>query len=142
MTGPGFRPVYGSRLIDAADVLPDTYDDVLGAKILRLQQIDRWTAEKRRLQRDLDIMCPYFGYAGWRADPRDYLIHLVGQSFQYDVPTNKRGRLARFRGVRVRLICLGSGLNTRWIRVGPVNPLDVQAASPDCAFHPEIHARA
>lgn len=104
MTIHAFRPHYSSRMISPFDVLPDTYDDVLGSKLLRLQEIGRWTAEKRRLQHDLETMCPYFGYIGWHAEPRSYLVHLVGQSFQYDVPINKRGHLARFRGIRVRLI--------------------------------------
>ncbi len=130
----GYCPPSGSRLIPGADILPDTYDDVLGAKIARMQEIGSWTAEKRRLQRHLEAMCPYFGYEGWHVDPRSYLLHQVGQSFQYQVPADKRGLLAPFRGIRVRLICLGSGIFTRWIRIGPVNPLDVQAASPDTVF--------
>lgn len=80
MSDFAFRPQCGSRLISASEILPDTYDDVLGAKILRMQEIETWTAEKRRLQRDLEAMSPYFGYVGWHADPRSYLVHMVGQS--------------------------------------------------------------
>jgi hypothetical protein len=76
-------------------------------------------------------MSPWFGYVGCTVDPRTYLVHQVGQSFLYDVPLNKRGRLAAFRGKRVRLVCLGSGTFTRWVRVGPVNPLDVETVSPE-----------
>ncbi len=57
----GYCPPSGSRFIPAADNLPDTYDDVLGNKIARMQEIGSWTAKKRRLQHDLEAMCPYFG---------------------------------------------------------------------------------
>jgi hypothetical protein len=116
-----------SSLIEEDHVHPDTCDDFLGAKIQRMQSINRWTAEKRRLQRDLEAMSPWFGYVGWRVDPRTYLVNYVGESFLYDVPLNKRGNFAIFRGKRVRVMCLGSGAFTRWVRVGPVNPLDAEA---------------
>lgn len=131
MLTAGYFPRHGSSLIQLQHVFPDTYHDVLGAKIKRMQEIDTWTSEKRRLRHDLEAMSPWFGYVGWTVDPRTYLVHQVGQSFLYDVPLNKRGRLAAFRGKRVRLVCLGSGTFTRWVRVGPVNPLDVETVSPE-----------
>ena len=76
-------------------------------------------------------MSPYFGYIGMQVDPRAYLVHQVGQSFIYDVPLNKRGNLSVFRGKRIRIICLGSGAFTRWIRVGPLSPLDVETTLPE-----------
>jgi hypothetical protein len=131
MLTSGYFPCHGSSLIQLNHALPDTYNDVLGEKIKRIQEIGSWTSEKRRLQHDLEVMSPWFGYVGWTVDPRTYLVHQVGQSFLYDVPVNKRGRFAAFRGVRVRIICLGSGAFTRWVRVGPINPLDVETVGPD-----------
>jgi hypothetical protein len=131
MLNPNYFPRHGSKLIRLDHVLPDLCEDVLGAKIRRLQVIDGWTAEKRKLQHDLEVMSPYFGYVGLQVDPRSYIVHQVGQSFIYDVPMDKRGNLAVFRGKRVRIICLGSGAFTRWIRVGPLNPLDVETNSPE-----------
>jgi len=129
MSDAGYFPQHGSSLIKLCDVRPETYEGVLGEKIKRMQEIDTWTSEKRRLQRDLELMSPYFGYVGWTVDPRAYLVHQVGQSFLYDVPLNKRGRLDVFRGKRVRFICLGSGTYTRWVRVGPLSPLDVETTA-------------
>lgn len=131
MLTPCYFPHQGSTLIRLEHVLPDQYDDILGAKIHRLQAIDSWTAEKRKLQRDLAVMSTYFGYIGLWVDPRAYLVSQVGQSFIYDVPLNKRGNLSVFRGKRIRIICLGSGAFTRWIRVGPLNPLDVETNLPE-----------
>lgn len=134
MLTPGYFPRHGSSLINLRDILPDTFEDILGAKIKRMQSIEGWTAEKRRLQRDLDTMSPWFGYVGWTVDPRTYLVHQVGQSFLYDVPLGKRGNFAIFRGKRVRVLCLGSGAFTRWVRVGPLNPLDVEVPSPEISI--------
>ena len=131
MLTSGYFPRHGSSLIDLRDVRPDPFDDILGAKIRRMQKIEAWTSEKRRLQRDLEAMSAWFGYVGWTVDPRTYLVHQVGQSFLYNVPLNKRGNFAIFRGKRVRIICLGSGAFTRWVRVGPLNPLDIEAPSPE-----------
>jgi hypothetical protein len=131
MLAPGYFPPQGSTLIRLEHVLPDQYEDILGAKIHRLQAIDSWTAEKRKLQRDLAVMSTYFGYIGLWVDPRAYLVSQVGQSFIYDVPLKKRGNLSVFRGKRIRIICLGSGAFTRWIRVGPLNPLDVETNLPE-----------
>lgn len=84
-----------------------------------------WTTEKEQLRHDLEVMSPYFGYIRFAAHPRDYIVHLVGQSFQYEVPVNKRGHLARFRGIRVRVACVRSGIRDRVVMVGPANPLDL-----------------
>lgn len=130
MTAPTGRR-YGSRLIDYCDVSPDNFDGVIGANLARMREIEGWTAEKRQLRRDLEAITPWFGYAGWTVDPRDYLVQRVGESFLYNVPLNKRGNFSVFRGKRVRVICLGSGAFTRWVRVGPVNPLDAEAPSPE-----------
>ncbi len=130
----GYFPRHGSSLIDLRDVRPDPFDDILGAKIRRMQSIEGWTSEKRRLQRDLETMSSWFGYVGWTVDPRTYLVHQVGQSFLYDVPVHKRGNFAIFRGKRVRVFCLGSGAFTRWVRVGPLNPLDVEAPTPEISI--------
>jgi hypothetical protein len=135
MLTSGYFPHHGSSLIDLRDVRPDPFDDILGAKIRRMQKIEGWTSEKRRLQHDLEAMSAWFGYVGWTVDPRTYLVHQVGQSFLYDVPVNKRGNFAIFRGMRVRVICLGSGAFTRWVRVGPLNPLDIEAPSPEVSVH-------
>jgi hypothetical protein len=131
MLTPNYFPHQGSTLIRLEHVLPDLCEDILGAKIHRLQTIDRWTAEKRKLQRDLEVMSPYFGYIGLWVDPRAYLVYQVGQSFVYDVPFDKRGNLSVFRGKRIRIICLGSGAFNRWIRVGPLSPLDVETNLPE-----------
>ena len=125
---PEFHPCYGGT-IPRLHILPDTYTDVLGEKLERLQALQNakkgWSSEKEQLRRDLEVMSPYFGYIAIAADPRDYILHRVGQSFQYDVPLNKRGHLARFRGIRIRAMCTYNGIYRCRVRIGPANSLDV-----------------
>lgn len=113
-------PTGGGRVIAEDAISPDTVNDLVGAKLRRFNRILPWTGEKLRLRDELDALCERHGYIGFMGDPRNYVAHLVGQSYLYDVPPNKRGWLERFRGQRVRVICLHSGKFRRWLRVGPV----------------------
>ncbi len=124
--GAGRGPGGLSGVIDPAAMLPDTATDFIGDKLTRFRSIATFSAAKKQLRHDLAVMSPYFGYKGWWADPRDYRLHRVGESFLYEVPVGKRGRLAQFQGKRVRLFCLWSGAFRRFILVGPVSPLDVE----------------
>ena len=114
-------PSHGGRVIAGDAIRPDTVNDLVRAKLRRFNRIPTWTGEKRRLREELGALCTRHGYVGFQGDPRDYAAHLVGQSFLYDVPSDKRGWLERFRGKRVRIICLYSGSFRRWLRVGVVD---------------------
>ena len=103
---------------------PDRVDDLVGAKLRLFNAQPTWTRKKRCLREELDALCEAHGYVGFRADYRHYGVRIVGQSIQYDVPANKRGWLAPFRGQRVRLICIYSGQFRRWVRAGPVRQVE------------------
>ena len=45
MLTSGYFPCHGSSLIQLDHALPDTYNDVLGEKIKRIQEIGSWTSE-------------------------------------------------------------------------------------------------
>lgn len=115
-------PLEAESTIAEAGMLPDNADDAVGLLVQQLNQISDWTADKHRLRKELDSLCAQQGYVGFEADPRDYAVHRVGQSFLYDVPKGKRGRLSKFSGKRVRIVCLWSGRFRRFIRVGVVKP--------------------
>lgn len=114
-------PRMGGRVIPKTEILPDTVNDLIAAKLRRFNRLRTWNGTKRRLREELDHLCGFYGYIGFEADPRDYAAHIVGQSFLYDVPATKRGWLSPFRGVRVRIICLYSGSFRRWLRAGGVS---------------------
>jgi hypothetical protein len=96
-------------MIALARMLPDTSHDAIGVKLKQLQGLTRWTGEKHRLVAEIEKSLNQSRYKGWLADHRDYRISRVGQSYQYDVPTDKRGHLHQFRGKRVRLVCMPGG---------------------------------
>lgn len=114
-------PRMGGRVIPKTEIIPDTVNDLIAAKLRRLNRLRTWNGTKRRVREELDHLCDFHGYTGFEADPRDYAAHIVGQSFLYDVPATKRGWLSPFRGVQVRIICLYSGTFRRWLRAGPVS---------------------
>lgn len=115
-------PLEAGGVIAEQGMLPDDVADNVGLAVQQFNSISSWTGEKRRLREELDALCAHEGYVGFEADPRDYAVHRVGQSFLYDVPEGKRGRLAKFCGKRVRIVCLWSGKYRRFIRVGAVEP--------------------
>lgn len=113
-------PLEPGGVISEAGMLPDDVADTVGLAVQQFNMIPNWTGEKRRLREELDALCAREGYAGFEADSRDYAVHRVGQSFLYDVPEGKRGRLGKFCGKRVRIVCLWSGKYRRFVRVGMV----------------------
>lgn len=117
------RPV-----IDPSAILPDALDDLIGARILKWREHDSRRRGALRQKAALIRLCERFGYKRWRLERKDYLLRCVGDVQQYDVPPNKRGRLALFSGQRVRMICIGSGSFDVDALVGPVSPLRVEGS--------------
>lgn len=113
-------PRHGGSVIPTQDIIQDHGSDIVIAKLRRLNRLVHWNWRKCRLRDELEALCPFHGYIGFRADYRAYGLHRVGQSFQYDVPLNKRGHLKLLAGKRVRLICLYSGAYRIWVRAGAV----------------------
>lgn len=111
---------YSGGTIPKCDIKPDAMNDLIAARLARLQACDPWSSEKAYHRESLERLCEAHGYLGLWVDPRDYLVHRVGQSFLYDVPIDKRGNLAPFAGKRVRVVCLHSGAFRRHVRIGAV----------------------
>jgi len=111
---------YSGGTIPKCDIKPDAMNDLIAARLARLQACDPWSSEKAYHRESLERLCEAHGYLGFWVDPRDYLVHRVGQSFLYDVPIDKRGNLAPFAGKRVRVACLHSGAFRRHVRIGAV----------------------
>lgn len=108
-----FPGVRGNGTIPSEDARHDDMNDLIGARLRRLwkaqQHAEGWTAELEHARQDLERICTMHGYTNIWVDPRNYLVHRVGQSLLYDVPIDKRGGLAPFAGKRVRVVCLRSG---------------------------------
>jgi hypothetical protein len=82
------------------------------------------TRKKRRLREELETLCEAHDYIEFAGDARNYALHRVGQSLQYDVPPNKLGWLAPLRSQRVRIICLYRGPYRRLLRILPFNRME------------------
>jgi hypothetical protein len=96
-------------MFDITDQLPDRADDLIGGKLARIQELDRWTGEKHRLVLELNELLPRYGYVAFWAHAHRYHLHRVGQSCRYQVPPRRRGKLEPFRGQTVRIACVASG---------------------------------
>lgn len=116
--------IRGYGTIPADDARHDDLNDLLAAKLRQFWRAQDshsgWTNELEHLRRDVERMCDLSGYKGLWVDARDYLVHRVGQSFLYDVPIDKRGKLSEFAGKRIRVVCTHNGTNQRYVRIGVV----------------------
>lgn len=66
-------------------------------------------------------MLALHGYASFRANWGGYHLQRIGDSCQYEVPREKRGRLKPFAGERIRLVCTETGHYDRGYMVGALN---------------------
>ena len=119
-----FPEIRGYGTIPADDARHDDLNDLLAAKLRQFWRAQNshgsWTNELESLRRDVERICELSGYQGLWVDARDYLVHRIGQSFLFDVPIDKRGKLAEFAGKRIRVVCTHNGTNQRYVRIGVV----------------------
>ena len=100
----------------------DAHCDEVGRLVQAIKKIPTVTAEKRALLSELQSIATEHGYITFSAGNHRWHVGKIGESYLYEVPQNKSGYLARFRGKVVRVVCVGSG--TRWIRTYMVGECD------------------
>jgi hypothetical protein len=105
----------------AEDTREDNHRDEVGQIVKAIQQIPTVTNEKRALIAELQNVATNHGYITFSAGNHRWHVGRVGESYLYQVPENKLGHLAQFRGEEVRVVCIGSG--TRWIRIYMAGPV-------------------
>ena len=132
--------------IPSQDIRPDTLDDLIGNRLLWLWMHSSWNSQKAFHRESLDGLCEVKGYVGLWVDPRDYLVHRVGQSFLYNVPAGKLGNLQNFAGQTIRVVCVRSGTHRVFARIGAVgnfNPPTItnELGKDDLGETPHIMAR-
>jgi len=81
---------------------------------------DTWTSNKSALREELVSLLKKRRYVSFIGSPYKYYAQRVGDSYLYDVPLYKQGWLKRFRGKRVRIVCVGSGKYKRDYMAGAV----------------------
>ncbi len=98
--------------------LLDPLTDNAGILIKALQDRKTWGAEQKGLLEQLIHMLGRKQYITLVGHPARYNLTQIGQSCLMDVPTNKRGHLSAFRGMRIRLVCVSSGRSDRQLMAG------------------------
>lgn len=93
-------------MIQAHEVIADPLSDPIGRHIAKIRSIPHWTAAKQQLVAELTRQLTRRRYVQFHADYRKVLLERIGASLTYQVPPDKRGHLRRFRGQRIRLVCV------------------------------------
>ena len=107
-------------MISQKTVLMDDFDDEVSPILLAMRQENGWTARKSALRKELVSLLSKMDYLTFSAAPENYVVSQVGESYLYDVPLYKQGLLKKFRGERLRIVCVGSGRYKRIYMVGAV----------------------
>jgi UDP-2,3-diacylglucosamine pyrophosphatase LpxH len=111
-----------AEMLNIEDQQPDSYKDELAVSIAQLEKLETWDAEAKQLFKKIERLCQRKKFIFFTGDFRDYHLTRKGQSAIYDVPMNQRGKLEKFRGKRVRVICMGGwdSYAGRWFYAGEV----------------------
>jgi hypothetical protein len=96
-------------MISEDTVIRDDLDDDVSAILQAMSDDETWTSKKSALREELVSLLKKRRYLSFVGSPCKYYAHRVGDSYLYDVPLYKQGWLKRFRGKRVRIVCVGSG---------------------------------
>lgn len=109
------------KVFSLDDVEEDNLTDEIGVLINAVQKIPTHTKHKKKLIGELQKVCQSTGYINFQGSTPTFHIGKIGQSYLYDVPIKKTGHLLKFRGKRIRVICIASGkLSTRYYMAGEV----------------------
>jgi hypothetical protein len=86
---------------------PDLLDDDIGLCLREMTSFPTWVKAKFESFERFRRLAKKERHSLFTADVRDYKVSGSGVSCLYQVPTNQRGALSRFRGKYIRLICGG-----------------------------------
>ena len=96
-------------MFEYKDTIEETFSDEVGILLLEINKYNSMTKEKRNLLNKVVELMDANDYISFLGQSQNYFISRVGESYLYDVPSNKNGNLKVFRGKRIRVVCVGSG---------------------------------
>ena len=96
-------------MIKTSEITKDEFVDDALSIIRTLNARKGWTREARANRKKLRLLLKGKGYISFLGGYERYLGGRIGHSYLYDVPMKKRGYLSKFRGKRVRIVCVSSG---------------------------------
>ena len=86
-----------------------------------LARRDGWNQECDRARYALEAELKRRGFIEFHGTPQHYGLWLVGEHLEYQVPADRQGHLAVFRGQRIKMFCTRAGHNRRWYFAGRVD---------------------
>jgi hypothetical protein len=102
-------------------MLEDNFDDKILTVIKSLNSRTGWNKYAIALQTKLLKMLEARHYIYFMGDANSYGVGTIGGSYLYDVPLYKQGNLLKFRGKRIRIVCIHSGNFRRGYMAGVVS---------------------
>jgi hypothetical protein len=99
-------------VITESSIIKDEFVDDAMALIKVLNSRKGWNEEAKLNQEKLQKLLLSKGYIWFSGGFSRYIISKIGDSYLYDVPMYKRGHLSKFKGKRVRIVCVSSGTHT------------------------------
>ena len=108
-------------MISGSTMLIDDFEDEVLSLLRKFNMTTVNSVKRREIRADLESTLVRKKYASFNGHYKRYLITTVGSSYLYDVPLYKQGHLSKFRGKRVRIICLNSGSFTFGYRAGIIS---------------------
>ncbi len=91
------------------DKMEDNIVDDVSALLSKLNSRKSWDREAQKNLDELIALLEKKKYIIFQGHPSRYHLFRIGDSALYDVPEKRRGHLEKFRGKRVRIICVSSG---------------------------------
>ena len=107
-------------MFDITDKIRDNIKDEAWPYLLRLNKRISWNDESKEHLEKLKIFLKNKEYISFFGHPKRYHLTRIGDSCLYDVPTFRKGVLTKFRGKRIRVICVSSGRYQRLLMAGVV----------------------
>ena len=85
-----------------------------------LARRDGWNQECDKARYALEAELKRRGFIEFDGTPQHYGLWLLGEHLEYQVPADRQGHLAVFRGQRIKMFCTRAGHNRRWYFAGPI----------------------
>jgi len=109
-------------MIADSEMIADDFSDDISMILNDIRRLNSWTAKKAQLRSDLVSLLRRHRYIEFSGSPYRYSANRVGDSYLCDVPLYKQGFLKKFRGKRIRVVCVASGRFTREYMAGAIGP--------------------
>ncbi len=107
-------------MFNSTQKLPDNVADEIKELLDSLNARTTWTQRCKFALEQLVRALEDKKYVYFEGSPYRYHLYTIGESCLYDVPIDRRGALAAFRGKRIRLVCVSSGRFSRTLMAGVV----------------------